>query len=165
MRFVGEQLGQFGLRRIEPVAAVLLALRSVGCLDQRPDRLAQARTDLIEFQRLGWQAPRLAGAGLGEVDDRLDHGLKLAVAKGHRTEHYVLGEFLGLGFDHQDALARAGDDEIEIGARQLAQCRVQDIVAVDITHPRAGNWPQKRDPRDRQRRGGADHCYDVGVVF
>ena len=165
LRFVGKQLGQFGLRRIEPVAAVLLALRRVGGLDQRADRVAQPRADFLEFRRLRRQAPRFAGAGLGEIDDRLDHRLKLAMAKGHRAEHYVLGELLGFGFDHQHALARAGDDEIEFGARQLAQGRVQDVVAVDVAHPRAGDRPEKRDPRDRQGRRGADHRDDVGVVF
>src|SRR5271169_6607869 len=121
LRFVGKQLVQIGLRRIEPVAAVLLALRGVGGLDQRADRIPQPRADFLEFRRLRRQAPWLASAGLGKVDDRLDYRLKLTMAKGHGTEHYVLGEFLGFGFDHQDALACAGDDEIEIGARQLAR--------------------------------------------
>src|SRR5271163_3091115 len=115
LRFVGKKLGQFGFRLIEPVAAVLLALRGVGGLDQRADRVPQPRADFIELRRLGRQAPRLTGAGLGEVDDRLDHRLKLTMAKSHGTEHYVLGKFLGFGFDHQDALAGAGDDELEFG--------------------------------------------------
>jgi hypothetical protein len=31
------------------------------------------------------------------------------------AEHHVLGQFLGLRFDHQDGVLRARDDEVELG--------------------------------------------------
>src|SRR5215471_11288419 len=105
--FVRENLRQLGFCCIELVAAVLLSLRGIRGLDERTDRIAQLPPDLLEFGRFRRQAPRLAGAGLGKVDDRLDDWLELAVAKGHGTEHDLLAEFLGLRFDHQDSFTRA----------------------------------------------------------
>ena len=49
---------------------------------------------------------------LGELDDRIDDLLKLAMSEHHRAEHHVLGQLLGLGLDHQHAFLRAGDDEV-----------------------------------------------------
>ena len=68
-------------------------------------------------------------------------------------------------FDHQHAFAGAGDDQVELRARQLAQGRVQDVFAVDVADARAGDRAHERDARDRQRRRGADHRDDVGVVL
>ena len=40
------------------------------------------------------------------------------MAEHHGAEHDLLGQLLGLGFDHQHAIAGAGDDEVERGVRQ-----------------------------------------------
>ena len=162
---VGVQVRDLRLGRVEPVATVLLALLAIGGIDQRADRIAQPRLDCADFSRFGRQQPRVARAGLGKLDDRLDHRLELAVAECHRAQHDLLGKFLGLGLDHQHALAGAGDDEFELRARQLSQNRVQDIIAVDIAHPRAGDGSEKRYTRDRQGGRSSDHRHDVGIVF
>ncbi len=163
--FVGEQLGHPRLGRVEPVAAVLLALLAVGGVDQRTDFIAQSGLDRADFGRGGRQGPRVAGAQFGELDDRLDHRLERAMAEGHRTQHDFFGEFARLGLDHQHALAGAGDDEIELRAGELGRNRVQHIFAVDIADPCAGDRSEKRNARDRQGRRSANHRHDIGIVF
>ena len=40
-------------------------------------------------------------------------GWKPLVAEHDGAEHLLLGEFLGLGLDHQHGVGGAGDDEVE----------------------------------------------------
>ena len=87
------------------------------------------------------------------------------MAKHHGSEHDLFGEFLGLGFDHQHAVHRAGDDEVELRTRQFGERRVQHVIAVDVADAGAADRPEKRNPGDRQRRRGADQRHDVGIVF
>src|SRR5215469_15086759 len=162
---VGEQLGYFRFCRIELVATVLLALGLVGGFDQRAHGCVQLHLNFAEFRRHQRQAPRLAGTGFGELDDSVDDRLKLAVTPGHSAEHYILGKLLGFGFDHQDPLTSAGDDEVEVRARYFGERWIEDVFAVDIAYPGAADRAQERDARDRQRRRGADHRDDVGLVF
>ena len=81
---------------------------------------------------------------LGQVDDGLDHRLKLPVPESNGSEHDVLGKLFGLGFDHQHALGSTRDDQIELREGNLGKLRVQDIVAVDVTDPRPPDRPQER---------------------
>src|SRR3984893_690282 len=87
LKLIRKYLGQLCLRRIQPIAPLLLALLAIGILDQRPDRIAQPRLDRGRLERFVRQAPRLARAGLGELDDRLKHRLKFAMSEDHRAEH------------------------------------------------------------------------------
>ena len=92
-------------------------------------------------------------------------GWKLLMPEGDGAEHDLLGQLLGLGFDHQHALAGAGDDQIELRARQLVERRVQHVFAVDVADPAAADRAHERDAGNRQGRRGADHRDDVGVVL
>ena len=87
------------------------------------------------------------------------------MSEDHRAEHDILGKLLRLGFDHQNAIDRAGDNEVEPRARSFGECRVQDIIPVDVAHPSPGDRSQERYPRDGQSRRGADHRRDVGIVL
>ena len=138
---VDEELAGQRLGGVEPVAAILLALLAIGRIDQRPDRLAHPALDRVVLGGDRRQVPGLARAGLGEIDDRLDHRLKLAMAEADRAQHHVLGKLARLRFDHQHALCGAGDDEVELRARQLGQGRVQHIGAVDIGDARPADRP------------------------
>ena len=80
-------------------------------------------------------------------------------------QHRLLGQLLGFRFDHQDAFAGARDDKVELARRHLVECRVEHIGAVDIADPAAGDRPEKRDPRQGQRRRTADQRHDVRVVL
>ncbi len=63
LAFVGEQLGDLRLGRVEPVAAVLLALLAIGGVDQRADFIAQPRLDRADLGRYAAAASHgLAGA-------------------------------------------------------------------------------------------------------
>ena len=46
------------------------------------------------------------------------------------AEHGLLGQLLGLGLDHHDRVARAGDDEVEV-----ALVRVCSIVGLRMNSP------------------------------
>ncbi len=53
-----------------------------------------------------------------------------------RVEDLRLGDLVGAGLDHQDALAGAGDDQVEIGVvEQVLLVGVDDEVAVDLADP------------------------------
>ena len=92
-------------------------------------------------------------------------GWKLLVPERDRAEHDILGKLLGLQFDHQHALAGAGDDKIELRARQLVEGRVQYIFAVDVADAATADRAHERDAGQRQRRRAADHRHDVRVVL
>ena len=62
-----------------------------------------------------------------EVDDRLER----AVAEQDGLGHDGLGQQVGAGLDHHDRVARAGDDQVELGVLELAERRVDDELAVD----------------------------------
>ena len=68
-------------------------------------------------------------------------------------------------FDHHHAFLRAGDHEIELAGFTLGGGRVEDILPVDITDAGAADGAQKGNPRNRQRRRGADHGDDIRIVF
>ena len=53
LKLVGKYLGQLCLRRIQPIASVLLALLAIGILDQRTDRFAQPCLDRGKLERFG----------------------------------------------------------------------------------------------------------------
>ena len=78
----------------------------------------------------------------------------------------VFGQLLGLGFDHQHAFGRAGDDEVERGSARISSIvRVQHVLAVDIADAGGGDRAHERQAGDGQRRRGADHGHDVGIVL
>ncbi len=87
------------------------------------------------------------------------------MAEHHGAEHHVLGQLLGLGFDHQHAFLRAGDDEVEIRLRHLLDLRVELVLAVDIADARGSDRPHERDAGNGERRRRADQGDDVGVVL
>ena len=63
--------------------------------------------------------PRILGGLLGELDDRVDHLLALAVGEHDGAEHDVFRQLLGFGFDHHHRVVGAGDDEIELAFGDL----------------------------------------------
>ncbi len=81
------------------------------------------------------------------------------------AKHDVLGEFLGFRLDHQNRLAGAGDDEVELRFLHLVNVRVEHIFAVDIADARAADRAHERHTRQRQRGGNGDDRDDVRVVL
>ena len=111
------------------------------------------------------QVQRLLGAGFGQADDRVDHRLETPVAEHHRPEHHLLGKLLGLGFHHQHAIPRAGDDQVEIARPDLVKLWVQHVLSVDVTDPAAGDRTEEGNTRKRERGRRADQSHDIRIVL
>ena len=108
---------------------------------------------------------RLLRGLLGQLDDRLDHRLEVAVAEHHGAEHDVFGQLLGFRLDHQHGVGGAGDDEIELGLDHFVERRVEHVFVVDEADARRADRAHEGRAGKRQRGGGGDHRQDVGIVF
>ena len=102
---------------------------------------------------------------LGQLDDALNDALEAFVAELHGAQHDLFRQLLRLGLDHQHALGRAGDDEVELAELTLRGRGVQHVATIDPGHARAGNRAHERNARDGQRGRTADQRHDVGVVL
>ena len=114
LRVLGEELFERGLADFRQArVARLLLLDRERRAEVLLDELGDARDErLVPRRRLPFPG-RLAGR-LGELVDRLDRALHLAVPVHHRAEHRVLGQLERLGLDHQHALLRPGDHQVEL---------------------------------------------------
>ena len=81
----------------------------------------------------------------------------------HGLQHRVLGKLLGLQFDHQHRVGRAGDDEIEHRILHLLERRVDDDLVLDIADAGAADRAHEGHAGKRQRGGGRDHRENVGI--
>ena len=168
VRVVGKTLAQLEDRpRPQLVDAVLAGL------------LIGAVEDLVEAQRevlahdlehvLGingrdpfplLQADLLLQLELGGADP-----LDLFVRLGKRVKDDLLADALGAGFDHEDRVRGAGDDEVQLRVRHLRHRRVHDDLTVEVTHPHRADGALERDVRDDKRCRGAVDAQDGRVVF
>ena len=155
---VGEEFVDLRLGRIETVAAILLALLAIGGFDHRADRFAQPRLDR-RFRQLRRQAPRLAGAGLGELDDRLRSPAEIRGGRSITAPSMISSES-SFASDSTISTPSAVPATTRSSCewRHLAECRVQDVVAVDIADARAADGSEERNARDRQSRRSADQA-------
>jgi len=87
------------------------------------------------------------------------------MAEQDRLRHDVLRQELRSSLDHHDRVARAGDDEVELRALEVAVGRVDDELAVDPADADRADRAEERDLADRQRRGRGDGPDDVRVVL
>ena len=148
---------------LDRVVALGLAGERVGDAEVVLDDLADPA---VERRMVGdLEVARLLGGALGELDDRVDHRLEALVAEHHGAEHVVLGQLLGLGFDHQHRVAGAGDDEVELRFLDLVDQRVEHEVAVDQADARAADRTHEGHAGEGERGGGRDHRHDVGIVL
>ena len=117
-----------------------------------------AVVDDLDFARL------LRGL-LGQLDDRIDHRLEVAMTEHHRAEHDLFGQLLGFRFDHQHGVGGAGDDQFELGVGHLVERRVEHVFVVDEADARGADRTLERRAGKRQRRGRGDQREDVGIVL
>ena len=100
---------------------------------------------------------QLRAAGLlRERVDAVAELLDRGVSRRRAPDRLFFGHFLGAGFDHDDAVVAAGDDEIE--AALLALLRSVGLMtycAVDEADAHAGDRLLERHLGERQRRRGA----------
>ena len=80
------------------------------------------------------------------------------------THHLILGRFLRAGFDHDDRLPAARDDEIDLAPFPLLVRRVHDVVVVDQADADAGDRRVERNLGEGERRRRARDSEHVRVV-
>ncbi len=95
--------------------------------------------------------------------NRIDHGLHLLVAVHHAAEHYIFGQLVGFGLDHQHRTLGAGDDEIQLRSLQLRRGRVDHVLTIDVADARRADRSLEWDARQRHRRRSTDQRRDIGV--
>ncbi len=164
-RILGEAIGGSLLDLGDPVPARAFNRLRI-CLAQIRFRQFPNTGGQIVVADDRWrQVHRLLGAGLGEFDDYINDRLEAAVAEHDGAEHHVLRQFARLGLNHQHAIAGACDDEIEPADGHGVPQRIEDVGAIDVADPAAGDGAVKRHARQRQCRRRADHCRDVRIVL
>ena len=161
---IGEHLLDGGLldssHLLDPA---LLDLLAVSLAQRRLERRLELAVECLVVA-LG-ELPGLLGAGHGKLDDQVDHRLEGPVAVHHGIEHGLLGQLLGLGFDHHHGVTGAGDDEVEGAGLELLDGRVDHELAVDMADPAGADGPEERQAADRQRRARRDHRQHVRIVL
>ena len=158
-----DQLGHgLRLRLADLVIAVLLTGNLERLLEVALAKLLDLGLELV--LRLG-QIPRLFRRGLGQAYDCVDNRLVAFLAEDHRAEHNFFGKLLGLRFDHQHRVARAGHDKVQLSIDHLVDGRVEDVLALRVTDPRCRDRPKERQAGKRQRRRRGNHRHDVGIVL
>ena len=97
----------------------------------------------------------LADGGLQLLDGR-DDLLDRGVRGFERADDLRFGDFLGARLDHHDAVAAAGDDQVERALLALGVGRVDDVLAVDQADAHAGDRSSRtgspRAPAPPRRR-------------
>ena len=90
--------------------------------------------------------------GVPQVVNPIDELLDGALRGLERGDHLGLTYFLCPGFHHDDAVARAGDDQVKKAGLPFRVCRVDDVLTVNEAdaHPRSGF----RDGNSRERQRG-----------
>ena len=78
-------------------------------------------------------------------------------------KHFLVGDFLGTGFDHDDLLFGACDGELQGAAFALLGSRVDDeTFFLGETHKYAADRTVPRNIGDGEGDGCADHTSDLG---
>ena len=89
----------------------------------------------------------------------------LFVAEGDGLDHGVFGDLAGARLDHQHRVLGPATTRSSVLALELGEGRVDDELAVDAADAHGAERPIERDPGERERRRGAVHRQDVGVVL
>ncbi len=122
----------------------------------------------LHFRMVGrGQCPRILRGLFGQVDDGADNLLALVMRKHDRTEHLVLGQFLGLGLDHHHGVVRRSNDEVETAVFQgSGLLRVENILTVDVADAATADRAHEGHAGNGQRgrRGNHRHHVRLGLT-
>ena len=81
------------------------------------------------------------------------------------VQHFLFGNFLCTGFDHQDGVLRAGNGQVQAADLELFHRRVDDEFAVHQADAYTGNGSQEGDVGYAQGCGSTNHAGNVrGIV-
>ena len=161
----GKRLMRPGLGLGDLLDAGLLDLFRIGLAQRRLGDFADLLFQFGPGRVWGIESPGILRAILGKRDDRVDHRPALPLGENHRAQHFLFGQRLRFGFDHQHSVGGARDDHVERRVLQLVDARVKHILSRDIAHPGAKDRPQEGNSGDGQRSRGADEGWDIGIVL
>ena len=108
---------------------------------------------------------RLLGGLLGELDDRVDDRLEVAVTEHHGAEHDVFVQLLGFRFHHQHGVGGAGDDEVELGVDHLVERRVEDELVIGEADARCADRALEGRAGQGQRGRRGHQRDDIRIVL
>ncbi len=100
-----------------------------------------------------------------QVVDRIDGDLHLLMAVHHGAQHHLFRQLVGFGFDHQHGTLGAGNHQVQVRMRQLRAVRVQQVLAVLVTHAGGAHRAVERQARHGQRGRSGHQRRDVGRHF
>jgi hypothetical protein len=92
-------------------------------------------------------------------------GWKPGMTEHDGAEHDVFGQFLGFRLHHQHGVARAGDDEVELGLLHLVDVRVKHVFAADVADAGAADRTHEGHAGKGQRGRRRDHRQNVRIVL
>ncbi len=110
----------------------VLALDLAGNGIRRPQLLLDQAEDFL-FQRrvIGHVVvARVLGGLLGQLDDRPDHRLEVAVSEHHGAKHDVFVQLPGFRLDHQHGVGGAGDDQVEVAFGHFVERGIENVFIV-----------------------------------
>ena len=87
------------------------------------------------------------------------------MAESDGAQHDVLGQFLGLGFHHQNTFLGAGHHEIELTSGKIINRGIKQIIAIPVADAGAADGTHKRQPGNAERGRCADHGDDIRIIF
>ena len=134
-------------------------------------RFTQGFHLFIQRAVIRWgEIKRLIRRNFCQINDQIKHGLHLLMGKCDSAEHFILGQLIGLGFNHHHGVFGARHNQIQTLVGVVAQTlhivnsRVQDVFPILKAHTAACNRPHERHARNRQRCRRGDHRNDVGII-
>ena len=77
-------------------------------------------------------------------------------------EHDRFWQFFGFGLHHQNGIFCTGNNQIQLGIFKFSSTRIQEKLAVFITHADSTHGGVNRKPRQGQSGRGPNHGWDVG---
>ena len=157
------RLGRVHRRRAGDLGQELVgdgsALAKAVLLDPLPDRVPVGRLDL--GGEVGIEPLRLAGLR-AQILLRVTELADLGVRELERLEQELVGNLVGAGLDHRQAVLRADDDQVE--RRDLVVLlvgRVEDPLVVDPPDAHRSDRAEERQRREHQGRRGPVDAEDV----
>ena len=121
---------------------------------------------LLDIALLGrGEIPRVLGGALGQPNDGLDHRLEARMSRHDGGQHGLFRKLFGFGFDHQDGVGGAGDDQVEVGGLGFVNGGVHLDLAIDIGDASAAHRAHEGYAGQGERGGDGDQGQDVRIVL
>ena len=166
---LGAEVGEEGLGHLLLEGAVAFVARLlVGDARRRAelrvDEGLDLLLDLVGQRGRGERALGLADGG-AELLDQVEDGLGLGVREHEGVDEVGLGRLGGAALHHDDGVARAGDDEVEVAGLEVRDGREDEELALLAGDADADDRAVPRDVGDVERGARARESEDVRLVL